>query len=611
MRVAWRDGFPLGLNVNAPRDAMPEGSAPRFEGVSPIVTKSVRSRWGSTTLYSLLARSLFRFSGTRFQQIGAPAEVAANRQLLRNGVLLTASLSGQRLSYAVMQVPVGTLDYLFVAGGGAAIYPAQGAGVDALPAQMLKVSAGGTMQRWGIQPATATLFLADDVGAGVLNGTYTYSYTYKNSTTGTRSNPVSTWATSVITVVNRVVRLTNVFTTPNNGDTQIDIIEIWRTVANGTVLFKLTEVAVGSATSINDNNADTVLTSEELQFDNTPPAAHFIDCVGPHQGRMWWGRIDTTIAVGTQARAQPVSGAPGRVVYGPIGRPESATGGFIELSDDTDAVQKLVIWGGALWAFCTKRVYQIIGDDEPFEFREQFGVPGTTQPLSVVGTPYGIVYEAPDGLRIFDGSQARLLGEGAISKLFRGETAEGLAVFSGDRVAAYARNEYWISDSPDAVGQTTLVVDLSTGRIRTLGQGLHAIYYEAEVDVIAATLTELDLVVSLENEGTLLEGGAGLSFEVESAGVLADVGHRALVQRLYFDLNTAGETLTPSVVIDGTVTALATINNAARAVVERNVGLAGRVISVRLAGTVSAQVELFSIEADAHLATPALGSDTR
>ena len=51
-----------------------------------------------------------------------------------------------------------------------------------------------------------------------------------------------------------------------------------------------------------------------------------------------------------------------------------------------------------------KNIYRITGDAEPFIPRKVYQCPGTIYPSTVVVTPFGVVYQAFDGIRIFDGN---------------------------------------------------------------------------------------------------------------------------------------------------------------------------------------------------------------
>lgn len=444
--------------------------------------------------------------------------------------------------------------------------------------RLYKVDRSGTVTFWGIRgPSTGVVLTTATNGAGNLTGDYAYKATYLNSSTGARSNP-SGASTTLSTSANAVT-----VTIPAGlvgGDAQVDIIEIWRTVSGGARYFKLGE-SLNAAGTFADNTTDANLEAEELPTDNGAPTSAYQDAVGPFDGRMWWGRVDT-------------GGQRGRIFYSPPGRPESDGGGSIILGDDDDQVQKLVIHGGALYVFTTRGIYQVVGIGGGYTFRRVPGVPGTTTPFTVVSAPAGIFYQATDGVRVLAGNAAPLVGGAALVRLFRGEDIESQLAFEGV-VGCYARGEYFISDT-----HRTFAFDVDSGAWRELGVGLNAAHYAADDDELLATIRTktAQKVVKLEEETVLLDDTEALPFEVETWGERTPDSQDVFVQRLYFDVDTRFETLTATVVIDGTPRDLGDITTTKREVVEWPVGRFGKVMSVRLRGSLRNEATVYGIEAD-------------
>lgn len=318
-------------------------------------------------------------------------------------------------------------------------------------------------------------------GTGML-GDYQYHYTFLNSDTGTRSNPdLTTGPLTIKDVERQGVTHTNV---PFSTDPQVDFVEVWRTLGNGSVFFKATErsnvdAGGGVIAAFTDTTADYIGLAEGattildptkvLPFDNIKPANTYEDAAGPHLARMWWGR-DTA------------AGAGGRVYFSPVGRAE-AVESFIEVGTDEDQVQKLVIFDQRLYVFTQKHVYHVTGNDiSSFQAVEIFGVPGTLQPFTVVPTPGGIIYRAFDGVRAFDGSTSRFANNDAIAPILRNSTTDGLTDFVGD-YAAYGRGEYYISDSRDST-RTTLAIDASSGAWRNIGFPSNFLFFDSEANIL-------------------------------------------------------------------------------------------------------------------------------
>lgn len=472
-------------------------------------------------------------------------------------------LNGDRLSLVKMPPTAGKPDYLFVAGGGA----------------LFKVSAAGAMTVWGIVAPTAAPSAAEtDDGAGNLaDGTYKYKVTYLNSTTGHRSDAYATAASVTIASGPSNVNLTSI---PVSSDGQVDDRELWRTVVGGSVYFYLAAIGDNTTTTYKDTIVDVSLGSTELPDDNLIPYAWFDDCIGPYNASMFWITRDQ-------------AGQRGRVYYSPIGRPE-AVQGFLEVTSDDDALQKLIRWGRSIGVMSKTRLYQIIGTN-PYEVVEVAGVPGTDKPFTVMGTPHGLLYEADDGVRKLVGSVAVLISTAAIGRLFRGESPGGaLTAFSGV-VATYARDEYIISDLTQ-----TLALNVFTDTWRDLGIGCKALYYADGVDIIAGAVG--NKILDIEKESELVDDGFPIEFDIEPAHVRLDAEQAGLIQWIHVDADTNGVTLTVYLVLDNVETNIGTVTHINRDVTSFNVGKTGRVLGVRLYGNITEKVEIFGIDAELYVA---------
>lgn len=550
MRGLKIHSFNGGLWVAGGKEQTPEGALRRNRGANAIKTGSLRSRLGSTLLYSLTAHSLFRYNDVRFAGVST--------SLYRDGSSIYALLDGSRLAFVTMPPQTDVFDYLFIAGGG----------------DLIKVDSSGNVSQWGIAAPNNDPSAA--IGAaGVLNAVYKYKVVFKNRTSGSRSNPNSGEVS--ITATNDQVDLTNI---PVSSDPQVDGREIYRTVGGGERYFLLTELTDNTTTSYTDNAADSALDTFELQQDNIPPEDTYDDCWGPYAGLMWWCRNST-------------STERGRTYYSALSRPE-AVRSSIEVSNNDDPTQKGLVWDGSNYVFTEKGLYQILGDAEPFVPVKREGIPGTINPFSVKGTPYGIIYKALDGIRLFDGNTSRLIGFDAIGPLLRGESAENLTAFD-PVIAEFAKDEVFFSDTAQ-----TLALNLKDGTWRDLGLGCTAFYQEKDTRHLQASFS--GKIVSLEDFATVSDDGTAIPIAWEVGGALSDIGQTGLCQRLYIDINSGGQNITVAVIADGTTYSLAPLQTSSRQVVEYSVGINARVLSVRLTGNVSMPVELFGVEADVYLA---------
>ena len=257
-----------------------------------------------------------------------------------------------------------------------------------------------------------------------------------------------------MTPSNEKVDLTGIAVSP---DSQVNRREIWRTVANGATFFLLATINDNSTTILTDNALDTTLSATVLPVDSGPPKDTFEDCAGPHDGRMWWGR-DTA------------SGVEGRIYYSPVGKAESVEG-FIDVTESDNGVQKIIPWSGNMYAIAKTSFFEISGSgaEAVFTIRELSASPGTTQPFTVVATPIGIMYQAQDGIMVFDGTVSKRVKMDQIISIFKGETTEGIAACNGTS-ATVTEQEYIISD-----GTTTLAYNIIREIWLKFGSGCNVI----------------------------------------------------------------------------------------------------------------------------------------
>lgn len=415
---------------------------------------------------------------------------------------------------------------------------------------------------------------------GGVQGTYRYRVTFRNTTTGNRSNPSP--VTQIAKDVNRgYVALSGL---PTSSDSQVDAREIWRTMGDGTRFFKIDQIDDNSTTTYDDQVADyagldsqegvKVMTTEELPLDNDVPDSSFDHHIIDKLTTFW---ISSTAAKS------------GRLYYSPIGRPESQKG-YIDVSSAGDPLQRLVIFQGVRYVFSESKLYRITGDDPYFSF-EIAGVPGvsSTSRRTVTATPYGIMWQANDGIRLYNGARSTLVGFDALGKLFRGESAENLSAFEGT-VAEFARGEYYISD-----GSQCLAYEVNSNTWRDVGFGdITALYYEWDTDKLqGARAAQVEL---LEEEGTTDDDGTAIDIAWEMPPG-SETPHDAVlfIERAVIDIDTNGETITPTLIHQYASDALATISNAARGTVEREIQELLLRPAIRLTGSVSNRVTVYDV----------------
>ena len=554
MRAEWHD-FSKGLWSVGGKEHTMAGYIRRAKGLHSIRTPHLRSRDGSTLLYNLTAHSLFRFNDVQIQ--------AASSSLYRAGATVLSSLDGNRLRFVSMPAQPGLNDSLFITGGG----------------QAIKMDDGGSVTTWGLTNPGGPPSLAEtSAGTGALaNGVYKYKVVFRNGTTGSRSNAQDIDAAITIASGPSSVALTNI---PVSSDGQVTEREIYRTTVGGSLYFLAITISDNSTTSTTDNVDDDDLQSFQLQPDNDPP---YDTCAEAwfHDSVMWMTRD-----------SQP--GTAGRAYYSPVGRPESLLG-FVEVSNTDDPCQVGFSFAESNWVMTQKNISRITGDAEPFVPRKVHKCPGTIYPYTVVVTPFGVVYQSFDGIRLFDGNTSTLIGFEAIGPLFRGQTLENIAAFVGT-VATYAKEEYIVSD-----GTVTLAINLRLGTWRELGVGCSALYTEEDTPNVIASFNFG--VYALEDYATVLDGTDAIDLEWELGAKISDISQRTTVQRIYLDIDTDGQLMTPTLIIDDTTVELPTFIATGRQLIEYSINRTCRLVGIRLTGQVESTVNLYAVEMDLYLGT--------
>jgi len=422
-----------------------------------------------------------------------------------------------------------------------------------------------------------------------LRGRYRGYITAKNSTTGSESNPNADYGE--VLDINRVPIT---WTLPGvHADAQVDKYVRYRTLGDGGLYLKADEHDDATA-SVTDNVADypgmhsginaTYLTLDELSFNNIKPSGAYADIVGLYLGRIW-ACHDTT------------EGSGDKLYYTRAGYLE-AFEGYIRIGTDDDITQRAVIWNRSLYVFTQNGVYQVLGTDQPFIAVKVKDVPGTTLRFSVLATPFGIIYEAEDGIRVFNGTGSSLTVSQPILDIFQGRALDGLPAWLGTTCAIAGEDYAYLSD-----GTTTLCIN-SSAQWRNVGIGLDGVAYEADTGYFIGSETIRGVFI-LEADGIITDalssGLDGLPIALDwefPYQRLADNRQFGLLRRVSIEANTGGSQLTPTLIIDGVELELAPFTTATRDVVEYTVARPCRVLGLRLSGSVTTAVELYGYEPD-------------
>lgn len=548
--ITLRD-FSKGLWIEGPDDGMPEGTLRRAKGVHPSTRGNIRSRDGSTLLYSLNAHSLARFDDVRYQGAGTI--------FYRDGVSIKTGLASNRLTFVAIPPTQGVVDSLFVAGGGS----------------LFKVDTAGNVTNVGIAiPADPTVTVGI---AGDLTGTFKYKITYRNNTTGTRSNGNANEQSVTLSSERGNV----VFA--SSGDAQVDKVEVWRTVASGSTFFLVATVDDTSSPYV-DNVLDTaIIANVELPLDNTPPEATYRS-IARFENRQFWLR-------------DSASGKAGNLYFSPLGRAEVVKG-TIAITGNDDPTQVAIPWQGFLWVFTEGKIIQVSagGAENIFPTQEIEGAPGTVNPFTVVSTRDGIIYESVDSVMLFNGTRSEPLAMDAVRNIFRSESVAGIPAFTGN-VATFGRDEYIISD-----GETTLALRVFDRRWRNLGVGCNALFAEKDTEKIQATFS--NTVLLLEEPGVLTDNNIPVPFEIETPSQSTEQDVIGIATLLIIDANTDGQLLTPRLITDEGDFTLPPFTTIKRERTEWTINANIKRAGIRISGNFSKAVNIYAISITPHIPQP-------
>ena len=402
-----------------------------------------------------------------------------------------------------------------------------------------KANTNGVVNVWidGLQ-------LAGGIG---MEGNYQGVAVFVNTVTGSVSNPPLQVNQAYATVKSNERQAIEWSNVPVSADPQVNARALYRTLGNGALLFFVDLINDNSTTIYQDTVADfvgaaggnepkvlgqTVTYPIQLEIDNLPPTAGWTKVAGPYEGSIFW--------CGDPAH-------PGRLYYSPTGRPE-AQENFIDVTYEDDVLQMPFVFNGSLYVLSLAHLFiieYVQGTSPPlFTYDTVAGAPGTTQPYAVVVGKQRVTYPNAEGLISFDGYSATPFGMQAVNPLWRGESAESYTAFS-PIYGTYGKGEFWFTD-----GTQTFIVSEQTQRWRSLGMGTNALYYAPELTFVAGLITGQTAAVQLEAVNSFTDNGTNIPFVVQPGGLLLGEDVNAVVKRLVIDINTAGQTITPTLIVN-------------------------------------------------------------
>lgn len=506
------DDFSGGLYASASASDVPDNYCHVFKGVARYSNKTMQTRFGSQLITSPMnAHSMFYYSPYWYYGV--------SNQLYRNnssGFVYTFGTTG-KMRFSVMPSAPGFSEYLYVCNSGGC-----------------RAVTNSSSRQWGINPPTiAPTAVGGGAGQLTADAIYRYAFTYYNGSTGCESNP------SPIEIINLSPSQTTVGLSgiQISTDSQVTQKRIYRSLGNGGILYYRTSIAA-SQQNFTDTASDASLSDDLLSYYNTVPLQSFSDCQGPWNNAMFW-----------------LLGSSGRIYYSRQGYPESVEG-YLNVSTNSDSLQRLAVFGGDLFAISRYNVFQVFGDNQTFGNTSYFvrklsGIVGTKQPDTVVVTPKGIVWQSYDGIRIFTGgSQSVILGEEAMRNLFNGY--DPFVYY--DSYATYTHGEYIIGN-----GYKTYGINLESGKLREIGVAISAIHHDLYIDTTA--YTKNGAVYKLEASGYHGDGGDQTVFDIRTKVYSFEVPVRIESIRVGATVSSS-DTYTVTLFAEGTSKVIGTLNTA-------------------------------------------------
>lgn len=261
-------------------------------------------------------------------------------------------------------------------------------------------------------------------------------------------------------------------------------------------------------------------------------------------------------------------------------------------TNEEDVPQKLIDWDEQIYVMTTRYIYPLTGTPPNMGVGDLVvGAEGTTNPFTVVQTPYGIAYNGISGIRLFNNVSNDYLGYEAMAPIFNDRQVENVPLFD-PIVAAHCRTEMMFSDY-----RNVFAYSFESQTWRTLlGVRVNAMYYHDEEDIIHFALP--DRVVDWEPAGRFDDDGAPIAIEWQSASDLRDVTQQSMSKRLWLDIDCANQVLTPTLCLDQAEIAMPAITNAQRGRIVIPFQQPGQIYAVRLTGNVLARVSWYGISGE-------------
>jgi hypothetical protein len=426
------------------------------------------------------------------------------------------------------------------------------------------------------------------LGGGTLQGTdYTWEYVYRNSTTGTVSNPSPASANPTTAPNRNPVAVTVAY----SRDPQVDKIDIYR-LGGTTTTYSFSgsvtnnPVAAGMTVVYTDNIADALLGSS-LESDNARPL-NFAALVLHNETLFGWG------AAGDPPNAVRFS----KRVY----VEQWPTSYLLYVGSGSDKVVRLLSNGTQLFAVTLSQVYVIIGSDAASyqALSTGFNRGMDDNIFGLCKTPAGAAFAAYDGL--YEYPTGRKLSQ-PIDGVFHGLTINGITPINSGylsliRLAFYDNDIHVYYPSGSATSNDAEMI-------------FDTLYERWEPSTIAArtALAEKDtniLVIGKTNgniyqvETGTTDDGTAIAISLQTKFLdLGIPGADKIWSDMSLDLDTGGQNISMQLIFNnGDVSdSIQTVNTASRTLTPVSIfsGAGEKALNcqLKITGSVSSQVTLY------------------
>lgn len=492
---------------------------------------------GATNLPSSASvHGLIRAQSLRYARVGT--------SLYKDGVSFWTSFSANRSQMLAYRPLAETVIWVFIA-----------------DTTLMARTDGTSVFAWGITaPATGpTIAAGSSTG---LTGNFRARYTYiRKDSAGAvlaESNP-SPAPSSAVTLANQDLSITAIVP---SRDPQVTHTRIYRTLAGGTdYLFdKDIDVSLASTTSTQADN----LLGAILVTDNNPPPATSL-CAIHNEYAFLDG--DTS--------------NPGYLWFSKRWKPQNVPAtNFLEMNSN-DPGRALVEWNGMLLRFTRDTKYRILGSD-PTTF---FPVESPSRRGILLGkawtvSQFGVWYVANDGVFLTSGILDVKMSDD-IDPIFEGRTVDNNPPINkaGNHVCEFYRGKLHIAY---ASGSSTEPDYLATYNIETKGWKIEPLTISAlnfELDTDFLTRGGADgFVYQMEKESTD-DAGSNISIDVLTGDVAGEsgVGTWKRFAQVNCDLNSGGETVTLSFLLDGISAESKSLSASSRSLLRKKLAAGGMV----------------------------------